>query len=171
MQERPGAALGPHPQESHASDGGGQLTASEPRVSLTDYRALAAFRYELRCFLAFSEQAARAAGIEPQQHQLLLAVRGLPDGLRPNIRTISERLLVQHHTAVALVDKLEQRGLVRRERQLEDKREVLIRLTAQGSKLLRELSRQHRARLKNVGPEMVTALSAILGTWHAAEIA
>ena len=98
-------------------------------------------------------------------------MRGLPDKLRPNIRTISERLLVQHHTAVALVDKLEERGLVRRERQLEDKREVLIRLTAPGSKLLRELSRQHRARLKNVGPEMVAALSAILGTWHAAEIA
>jgi DNA-binding MarR family transcriptional regulator len=147
------------------------LTTSEPRVSLTDYRALAAFRYELRCFLAFSEQAARAAGIEPQQHQLLLTVRGLPPRLRPNIRTIAERLLVQHHTAVALVDKLEERGLVRRERQVADKREVLIHLTAQGSRLLRDLSREHRARLKNVGPEMLAALSSILGTWDQAEIA
>ncbi len=147
------------------------MTNTEPRVSLADYRALAAFRYELRSFLAFSEQAARAAGIEPQQHQLLLTVRGLPPKLRPNIRTISERLLVQHHTAVALVDKLEERGLVRRERQSADKREVLIRLTTQGSKLLRELSRQHRERLKNVGPELVRALGSILGTWEVAEIA
>src|SRR3954465_6410906 len=88
-------------------------------VSITDYRALAAFRYELRRFLAFSERAARSAGIEPQQHQLLLAVGGLPTKQRPNIRTLAERLCVQHHTAVALVDKLCMRDLVRRERRVE----------------------------------------------------
>src|SRR5687767_11190886 len=93
-------------------------------IGLDDYRALAAFRYEIRSFLAFSEQAARAAGIEPQQHQLLLAIRGLPAGSRPNIRTLAERLCVQHHTTVALVDKLERRALVHRERSKLDKREV-----------------------------------------------
>src|SRR6186713_2120841 len=116
------------------------------KLSHDDYRRLAQFRYEIRCFLSFSEQAARAAGIEPQQHQLLLAVRGLPAEMRPTIRTISERLRVQHHTAVALVDKLEERRFVRRERSTADKREVLIRLTSEGAKLLRELSRQHRSR-------------------------
>ena len=135
------------------------------RVTVHDYRALAAFRYELRAFLAFSEQAARAAGIEPQQHQLLLAVGGLPAGLRPNIRTLAERLCVQHHTTVALVDKLEQRGLVLRERSAEDKREVLVRLTAEGAKLLRELSRQHRSRLQSAGPVLLDALGSILGAW------
>jgi DNA-binding MarR family transcriptional regulator len=134
-----------------------------PRVTVTDLRALAAFRYELRGFLAFSEQAARAAGIEPQQHQLLLAAGGLPPKQRPNIRTLAERLCVQHHTAVALVDKLAERGLVKRERSLEDKREVLVRLTDAGSELLQELSRQHRLHLQSVGPEMVAALAAILG--------
>ena len=114
-----------------------------PRVPLPDLRALAAFRYELRCFLAFSEQAARAAGIEPQQHQLLLAVAGLPEGRRPNIRTLAERLCVQHHTTVALVDRLEQRGLLERERSTEDKREVLLRLTAAGDELLQRLSLAH----------------------------
>ena len=133
------------------------------RVSLNDLRALAAFRYELRCFLAFSEQAARAAGIEPQQHQLLLAIAGLPAGSRPNIRTLAERLCVQHHTTVALVDKLEERDLVRRERSTEDKREVLLRLTPAGSALLQELSRRHRRQLQTVGPEMLAALGAILG--------
>ncbi len=132
------------------------------RVPPTDLRALAAFRYELRCFLAFSEQAAREAGIEPQQHQLLLAVAGLPAGRRPNIRTLAERLCLQHHTAVALVDKVEQRGWARRERSLEDKREVLVRLTETGDELLQQLSRRHRDQLRNVGPEMLAALGAIL---------
>jgi DNA-binding MarR family transcriptional regulator len=132
---------------------------------VNDYRALSAFRYELRSFLAFSEQAARAAGIEPQQHQLLLAVGGLPAGMRPNIRTLAERLCVQHHTAVALVDKLEERGLVLRERSTEDRREVLLRLTGDGAKLLRDLSRLHRTRLQSAGPELLAALGAILGVW------
>lgn len=137
----------------------------QSRVTVSDYRALAAFRYELRAFLAFSEQAARAAGIEPQQHQLLLAVGGLPAGLRPNIRTLAERLCVQHHTTVALVDKLEQRGLVLRERSSEDKREVRVVLTGEGAKLLRELSRLHRSRLQSAGPELLQALGSILGVW------
>ena len=134
-----------------------------PRVTVTDLRALAAFRYELRGFVAFSEQAAREAGIEPQQHQLLLAVGGLPAKQRPNIRTLAERLCVQHHTAVALVNKLCERGLVRRERSVEDKRQVLVRLTDAGADLLQELSRKHRQHLQSVGPEMVAALAAILG--------
>jgi DNA-binding MarR family transcriptional regulator len=95
-----------------------------PRISLADYRSLAAFRYEIRKFLAFSEGAAREAGIEPQQHQMLLAVRGLPDGLRPTIGAIAERLSVQHHTAVALVDKLEARGFIRRQRSNTARREL-----------------------------------------------
>jgi DNA-binding MarR family transcriptional regulator len=131
--------------------------------SLADYRALAAFRYEIRRFLAFSEQAARAAGIEPQQHQLLLAVEGLPIDQEPTIGAIAERLCVQHHTAVALVDKLEARGFVRRERAASDRRQVLLRLTPPGHVVLRKLSRRHRAHLQAVGPHMVAALGAILG--------
>ncbi len=132
------------------------------KISLQDARALAAFRYELRRFLAFSEQAARSAGIEPQQHQLLLAIGGLPAKLSPNIRTLAERLCVQHHTAVALVDKLVERRLVRRERSTLDKRQVLVRLTDSGTDLLQQLSRQHRSHLQTVGPEMVAALGSIL---------
>lgn len=137
----------------------------EPRVTHIDdaeYRSLAAFRYEIRKFLAFSEQAARAAGIEPQQHQLLLALRGLPLGARPTIGTLAERLAIRHHTAVALVDKLEDRGLLRRERAATDRREVLLTLTPEGQELLRELSALHRQQLRTVGPSMVAALSAIV---------
>lgn len=138
------------------------------KISNADYRSLAAFRFEIRKFLAFSEQAARSVGIEPQQHQLLLAVRGLSADARPTIRMAAERLCVKHHTAVALVDKLERRGLLARERALDDRREVLLRLTPEGEAMLRELSALHRDQLRTVGPAMVSALQTILGL-HAAE--
>src|SRR5436190_22442147 len=80
--------------------------------SLADYRALAEFRYQIRCFVSFSERAARSAGIEPQQHQLLLALKGLPGELTPSIGTLAERLCVTHHTTVGLVDRLVAAGLV-----------------------------------------------------------
>ena len=102
------------------------------RVTNSNYRALAGFRYEIRKFLAFSEKAARSAGIEPQQHQMLLAIRGLPDGVRPTMGAVAERLCVQQHTAVALADKLEERGLLARERSEQDRRVVMLRLTAEG---------------------------------------
>lgn len=133
-----------------------------PKISSSDYRALAAFRYEIRKFLAFSEQAARQSGIEPQQHQLLLAVRGLPEGTRPTIGAIAERLCVKHHTAVALVDKLEASGLVARKRSTEDRREVLLELTPQGKAVLRGLSSLHRQQLQSAGPEVIRALQNIL---------
>jgi DNA-binding MarR family transcriptional regulator len=133
-----------------------------PKTSTSDYRLLAAFRYEMRKFLSFSEQAARDAGVEPQQHQMLLAVRGLPEDARPTIGAVAERLCVQHHTAVALVDKLEARGLMLRERAVQDRREVLLRLTPEGEGVLRKLSNLHREQLRSAGPTMVSALHAIL---------
>jgi DNA-binding MarR family transcriptional regulator len=133
------------------------------QLTEADYRALAAFRYAIRKFLAFSEEAARAAGIEPQQHQLLLAVKGLPTTTRPTIGALAERLCLKHHTTVALVDKLEARGLMTRERSTSDRREVLLQLTPSGLSLLRSLSALHRGQLRDVGPTMVAALSEILG--------
>lgn len=131
-------------------------------VTNSTYKRLASFRYEVRKFLAFSERAAREAGVEPQQHQLLLAVRGLPAGARPTVSTLAERLSVQHHTVVALVDKLEELGLLRRERGVEDKREVLLRITPEGEALLRPLSAAHRHHLKEAGPAIIAAITEIL---------
>jgi DNA-binding MarR family transcriptional regulator len=133
-----------------------------PRLTNASYRKLAAFRYEMRKFLSFSEQAARSAGIEPQQHQLLLAVRGLPLGGRPTIGAVAELLCIQHHTAVGLVDKLEGHGLLERRRSTTDKREVLLRLTPAGEAILQRLSTLHQQQLLVVGPAMVGALSAIV---------
>jgi DNA-binding MarR family transcriptional regulator len=133
-----------------------------PKINLADYRALAQFRYEIRKFLAFSEGAARVAGIEPQQHQALLAIRGLPEGVEPTIGALADRLCVQHHTAVALVDKLEQHGWAKRQRAALDRRQVLLRLTPKGSALLAKLSALHREQLGAVGAGMVQALETIV---------
>jgi DNA-binding MarR family transcriptional regulator len=134
---------------------------STPSLSADDYRSLAEIRYQIRCFLRFSERAARAAGLEPQQHQLLLACKGLPKASRPTIGTLAERLCVQHHTAVALVDNLAALGLVERVRNSADRREVLVEITARGEASLRRLSALHHEQLRNVAPVLIQALGAI----------
>src|SRR4249920_4097878 len=96
------------------------------------FKAMAELRYQIRRFLRFSENAARDAGIEPQQHQLLLTIRGLPEGTSPTVGAVAERLCVQHHTAVALVDKLAERGWAERKRATSDRRQVLLSLTTKG---------------------------------------
>ena len=98
-------------------------------LTLSDYESLAELRYQIRCFLSFSEQAARAAGLEPRQHQLMLGLKGLPRGARPTIGELAERLQIQHHSAVELVNRLAATGYLRRTRGGEDRREVLVSLT------------------------------------------
>ena len=129
--------------------------------SAAGYRHLAAFRFHLRRFLVFSERAAKRAGIEPQQHQLLLSIKGLPPGSTPNIRTLAERLALRHHTVVELVDRLERRGLVTRRRAAHDRREALVTIAPAGDAILRRLSSAHRAELRSVGPELVRSLVAL----------
>lgn len=127
-----------------------------------NYRALAECRYEIRRFLNFSEQAARAAGIAPQQHQALLAIKGLPVGLRATVGVLAERLQIQHHSAVELMNRMETKGLLRRLRSETDRREVLLRLTVRGERLLRKLSLSHQAELRSAGPALLRALKAVI---------
>src|SRR5579863_159724 len=108
-------------------------------LSLSDYHALAAFRYQIRRFLHFSEEAARNEGLEPQQHQMLLAIQTSDQNSGPTIGNLAEHLLIQHHSAVGLVDRLAVRGLVERIRGGEDRRQVRIRLTPAGNDKLRRL--------------------------------
>ena len=95
-------------------------------LALSEYKSLAELRYQLRRFLHFSEQAARNKGLEPQQHQLMLALKGLPRGIPPAIGELADRLQIQHHSTVELVNRLSARGLVRRSRMASDRREVLL---------------------------------------------
>jgi DNA-binding MarR family transcriptional regulator len=127
-----------------------------------DYQALAEFRYHIRKFIRFSERAAREAGIEPQQHQLLLAVKGMPPEIAPTIGEIASRLQVVHHSAVELVDRLEEQGFVQRRRNPDDRRQVFLSLTQKGERVLRELTVHHRRELAASGHELSSALRKLL---------
>jgi DNA-binding MarR family transcriptional regulator len=127
-----------------------------------EYRALAEFRYQIRSFLNLSEQAARAAGLEPQHHQLLLAIKGAPPPREATISYLAERLQLQHHSLVELLDRLEARFLVRRIRGSADRRIVLLRITPRGERLLRQLALHHRNLLRSAGPALVRALEAAI---------
>jgi DNA-binding MarR family transcriptional regulator len=127
-------------------------------VNLPDYQALAEFRYQMRRFVRFSEDAARKARIEPQHHQLMLAIKGRPDGEEPRIAYLAERLQIQHHSAVELVDRLVRRGLITRTRGDEDRREVYVQLTSRGERILGELTTHMRAELRSAAPTLVASL-------------
>ncbi len=132
------------------------------RPNRVDYAALAEFRFQIRRFLHFSETAARQAGLEPQQHQMLLAIKGLPSRERPTVRALAERMQLQHHSTVELVDRMERAGLVERQRNDQDRREVLVTATAKGERLLRDLSLHHQDELQETGPALATALRRLM---------
>jgi len=132
------------------------------KPSQPDFKAMAELRYQIRRFLRFSENAARQAGIEPQQHQLLLAVRGLPDGARPTIGVLAERMQLQHHSTVELIDRLAERGFLVRLRATDDRRQVLVKLSRDGQAFLETLSLHHLQELQSAGPKFVKVLQNLL---------
>jgi len=132
------------------------------KLSLTDYRALAEFRYQIRGFIGFSDRAVQAAGLERGQYQLMLAIKGIPEGMRPRIRNLANRLRVQHNSAVELINRLEAGGYVRRERSESDRREVLLALTPKGEKVLAELALHHHEELQSAAPRLVATLRNVM---------
>jgi len=128
-----------------------------------DYRALGNLRFQIRRFLHFSEEAARREGLEPQQHQLMLAIRALDDPEGPTIGSLAEHLFIRHHSAVGLVDRLSERHLVERVRAGRDRRQVRVHLTQAGEEKLKRLSHAHRDELQITGPVLASALSNLLG--------
>jgi len=136
----------------------------KPRPSPTatldeqDYATLASFRRSLRIFLAFSEDAARKAGLPSQQHQAILAIRGLAPEAGMTVNDLAEHLLLKPQTAVELVDRLEDAGLVRRERDAADRRRVMLSLTAKANRLLAKLSAAHLAQIRRDAPQLIALL-------------
>ena len=131
-------------------------------ISDADYRALAEFRARIRRFIHFSEDLARRSGVEPAQYQLLLAIKGAPEGRATTISYLCDTLQVRHHSAVELVNRTEARGLVARFREAPDRRLVYVRLTDVGERTLAILASHHLAELRTSGPALVRALEAIL---------
>lgn len=129
--------------------------------SKEDYETLAEFRYALRCFLRFSEEAAESAGLTLQQHQALLFIIGYPGREQVTIGELAERLQIRHHSAVGLVDRLEEQGLVNRIHNSEDRRQVFIILTEKGIGVLKSLASTHREELRQLGPQLCNMLERI----------
>ena len=134
----------------------------DQEISLSQYQSLAEFRYQLRRFLHFSEQAARSVGLEPQQHQLLLALKGLPRGRSATVSDLAERLQIQHHSMVELINRMVEKNYLERSRDESDQRKVIIHLTPNGEEVLRKLSLLHRTELRSSGPELVRALNSVV---------
>lgn len=135
---------------------------STPDLPSSEYQALGNFRFQIRRFLHFSEAAARAEELEPQQHQMMLAIRSREEPDSPTVGELAESMLLKHHSAVGLIDRLEERGLVQRMRGEGDRRQVRVHLTVEGRDKLARLSAIHREELRSMAPVLVEALGALL---------
>jgi DNA-binding MarR family transcriptional regulator len=131
-------------------------------LTLSHYQALAEFRYQIRQFLRFSEQAVKQAGLERGQYQLMLAIKGMPAGVRPRVRELANQMQIRHHSTVELINRLEASGYVRRERAQNDRREVLLALTPKGERILAELALHHHEELRTAAPALVASLRRLM---------
>lgn len=132
------------------------------RIRDTEYAALAELRYRIRQFLRGSDHAAETSGLEAQQYQMLLAIRGLPDPNDASIRRLAERLLLRHHSAVGLIDRLEARGYVRRTPSIRDHRQLCVVLLPRGQRALERVVHERLHELRESGHALISALAAIL---------
>lgn len=146
------------PRKASARAGKKPSRGKAPHV--VDYEALAQFRFQLRKFLSFSEAAAHKAGLTPQQHQALLAIKGFSSIEPVSVGDLSEFLLVRHHTAVELVDRMTKLGLLRRVVDGDDSRRILVKLTKMGEQKLRMLSKIHFEELQAASPRLTRILRA-----------
>jgi DNA-binding MarR family transcriptional regulator len=135
-------------------------------ITTAEYRALAELRYRIRLFLREGDAVARAAGLEPQQYLLLLAIRGLPEGEEATVRTLAERLALKHHSVVELIDRLEMHGYVRRTRGREDRRRVLVSLLPRGERMLEQVALHRIGELRSNGYQLVRAIDELLERTH-----
>lgn len=124
-----------------------------------DFVRLAKFRYALRKFFHFSEEAAASEKLTGQQHQALLVIRGNASGAT-NVSYLAEQLCLKHNTTVELVQRLEKAGLVTKQPAPGDRRAVLLELTADGAQRLDRLTLSHRTELARLGPEIFKRLSS-----------
>jgi DNA-binding MarR family transcriptional regulator len=131
-------------------------------IRQSDYSALAKVRYRIRQFIRGGDEAAEGVGLEPQQYQLLLALRALPHQSDATIRLLAERLYLRHHSVVGLVNRLEARGYVRRDRNVRDQRQVLVMLLPRGQRALEKVVQKRLHELHATGQALVQSIAAVL---------
>jgi DNA-binding MarR family transcriptional regulator len=141
------------------SKGKGATERGKPQVA--DYRALADFRHGLRKFLAFSGEAAQGVGLTPQQYQSIMAIIGAPEGQPVTVGFLAERMLLKHHSAVELVDRLVELDLAVRQPDIADRRKVLISLTPKAKRLLTRLAAMHLEELRRIRPALTALLERL----------
>jgi len=129
-------------------------------VSVSEYRALAEFRYHIRHYMDFSDAVARLAGVEPKQYQLMLAIRGLPSGTVPTVGSLAEQLRIRHHSTVELINRAESNQLVKRSR---SGSYVFVHLTPKGERVLERAVERRLQELRTAGPVLVGALRRLIG--------
>jgi DNA-binding MarR family transcriptional regulator len=128
---------------------------------------LAEFRFQLRRFLHFSQAVVEEAGLRNQQYQILQCVGGMPDGMEATIANVAARMLLRHNSAVELVDRTIEKGLLRRVVDPDDHRRILLHVTPQGERTLASLAEFHTRELEHSGPRLVAALQHVLQAGHA----
>jgi DNA-binding MarR family transcriptional regulator len=132
------------------------------KITSEEYRALAELRYRIRLFLREGDATAHAGGLEPQQYQMLLAIRGMEESVPATIGALAERLAIKHHSAVELIDRLERRGYVKRFRDKDDRRQVHVMLLSRGEKALAGVVKDRITELRATGAALVRAIETIL---------
>lgn len=137
-------------------------TSQKPALDVAQLQRLAEFRYQLRRFLHFSQIAAEEAGIPHQQYQLLQCVRGIPSGVEPTIANVAARMLLKHNSAVELIDRAIEQGLLLRSPDVRDHRRIFLHVTPHGERLLASLAGHHMRELRQSGPDLVRALRHVL---------
>jgi DNA-binding MarR family transcriptional regulator len=133
-------------------------------ISRASLESLAEFRHQLRRFLHFSETAAESHGVQPQQHQLLLQIAGVPEGVLPTISYAAERLCLRHNSAVELSNRCEEAGLLSRIESEFDRRCVALKVTPKGEKVLTALSIDHARELNELAPQLIQTLKRLSKT-------
>lgn len=136
-------------------------STDEP-LSESEYISLAEFRYLIRKFLRQMEESARNAGYSPQHYQLLLAVKGLPRGMRPTIGVLAERMQLNHNSTVELVDRCARRGLLRRVRRDSDRRQVTLEVTPRGEAFMLRQASAGREQLRGIGPVLMESIQRVI---------
>jgi DNA-binding MarR family transcriptional regulator len=127
-----------------------------------EYLALAEFRFQLRKFLRHMEEKVREVGVNPQQYQLMLAIKGLPKDLTPTIGVLAERMQLNHNSMVELVDRCEKRGLISRVRSGTDRRQVTLSINPSGDAILRRLASASRQEMLSIGPILVESVLRLI---------